>query len=52
MLMLDNDMADEMENLAPHKSAFDLTKPFNVAGALSMPKPVVGTISNWMSSPD
>ena len=50
-LALDNFVAKEYDNLAPHKSVFSLDKPFEVSGNLSMPKPVVSTISSFLHAP-
>jgi hypothetical protein len=49
-LSIDNYTADELESLAPHKSVFDLNSPRSVSKNLSIPKPVVSTIANWMHS--
>lgn len=51
MLPLDEELTQTLRNLDPHKSAFELDKPFTVSGNLSMPKTVVATISNWLDSP-
>jgi hypothetical protein len=45
-------MGHELRHLAPHKSVFDLNEPKVVSGNLSMPKPVIASISNWMHSVD
>jgi hypothetical protein len=50
-LALDNFVAKEYDNLAPHKSVFSLDKPFEVSGNLAMPKPVVTTVNNFMHTP-
>lgn len=47
-LCIDIAMAHDLRHLAPHKSVFDLNSPFKVSGNLSMPKPVVATIANWI----
>lgn len=44
---MDNYTADALQALAPHKSVFDLNTPKKVSSNLSMPKPVVATISHW-----
>jgi hypothetical protein len=49
-LSLDNYVSEELEKLAPHMSVFDLNAPRSVSKNLSMPKPVVATIANWMHS--
>lgn len=46
---MDHVVEKDMYNLAPHKSVFDLDSPYQISGNLSMPKPVINTISNWMS---
>lgn len=51
MLHLDNEMAEALYPLSPHMSVFDLREPRKVSSNLSMPKPVVSTIANWMHSP-
>lgn len=50
-LCVDNYMAKELDDLAPHKSTFDLNKPYNVSANLSMPKTVVSTFSSWLAEP-
>jgi len=45
---LDHWTAEELQRLAPHMSVFDLNAPRQVSKNLSMPKPVVATISNWV----
>lgn len=47
-LTLDHELTNELRNLDPHKSCFELTKPYSISGNLSVPKTVVATISNWM----
>lgn len=49
-LTLDEWTANELEALAPHKSVFNLDQPRVVSRNLSMPKPVVATISNFIHS--
>lgn len=49
-LSLDLLTAEELVKLAPHMSTFDLNDPRRVSKNLSMPKPVVSTIANWMHS--
>lgn len=49
-LSLDNSAAAQLQNLAPHKSTFDFNAPRQVSSNLSMPKPVVSTISSWVHS--
>lgn len=50
-LSLDLMTAEELKALAPHKSVFDLNNPRAVSRNLSMPKPVVATIANWLHHP-
>lgn len=38
--------------LQPHKSVFDMAKPRNVSGVISIPKPVISSINNWYHSTD
>lgn len=47
-LDLDLLTAEELKALAPHKSVFGLNKPKAVSKNLSIPKPVVATIANWV----
>jgi len=49
-LSLDLVTAEQLQNLAPHMSTFDLNEPRRVSKNLSMPKPVVSTIASWMHS--
>lgn len=41
-------MEKEFEHLAPHMSSFSMEKPRSVSNSLAIPKPVVGTIANWL----
>lgn len=47
---LDNRTARDLRELAPHKSTFDMDEPFGISSSLSMTKPVVSTIAEWMHS--
>lgn len=47
-LTIDQRMEKEFESLAPHMSTFSMEKPRTVSDSLAMPKPVVGSISNWL----
>lgn len=49
-LSLDNEVAERLSPLAPHKSVFDLNSPREVSTNLSIPKTVVGTLSQWIHS--
>ena len=49
-LAIDNFLANELRHLAPHKSTFDMAKPYNISNNLSKPKPVIATFSNWMGT--
>lgn len=51
-LSLDNNIAEKLNALAPHKSVFDLNSPRTVSTNLSMPKTVVSTLSGWIHSND
>lgn len=47
-LMLDKKLADGVETLAPHFSAFTLKRPFQVSGDIQFPKPVLSTFANYL----
>ena len=47
--MLDEEMADAADALAPHKSFLDVNNPRSVTSAASIPKPVSSTISCYIS---
>lgn len=49
-IAIDNKMARHWQALAPHKNVFVLSKPREVSGNISIPKPVIATMSNWMRS--
>lgn len=49
-LLLDKDLALEFESLKPHKSVFSLNAPRQVSSNLSMSKPVVSSISDFIES--
>lgn len=50
MMSLDKQTEEALEALAPHKSAFDLDKPKELSRNLSMPKPVVATLANFIDA--
>lgn len=49
MLPIDNFLTQELEPLKPHKSTFNLVKPYDISSNLSIPKPVIASISHWIS---
>lgn len=49
-IAIDNKMAKMWEALYPHKNVFVLNNPREISGNISIPKPVVATISNFVSS--
>ena len=49
MLMLDEEMADAADALAPHKSFLDVNNPRSVTSAASIPKPVSSTTACWIA---
>ncbi len=51
-LSLDLMTAEALQRLAPHMSTFDLNEPRRVSKNLSMPKPVVSSISSWVHDPN
>lgn len=51
-LSIDSYLAKKMEDLAPHKSAFDLSKPRTISRNEAIPNPVVSTIASYIHSPD
>lgn len=50
VLSLDKTMAGLILPLAPHKSAFDISRYRGLSSNNSIPKPVVATISSWLAS--
>ena len=51
-LAIDLMTAEQLRKLAPHMSVFGLDTPRAVTRNLSIPKPVVATIANWIHWPD
>lgn len=49
MAILDVEMHDKLEPLAPHMGTLDLRKPWTVSRNLSIPGPVLNTGNNWLS---
>lgn len=49
-LSIDRRMEDEYEHLDPHMSSFSLENPRKISDSLAIPKPVVGSISNWLEN--
>jgi hypothetical protein len=46
----DNDIVRHWQALAPHKNVFEMTSPREISGNISMPKPVISTMSNFLKS--
>ena len=51
-LPMDNEMTFYLENLAPHKSSFSLSAPKTLSRNMSIPKPVISTMSSWLRYKD
>ena len=49
VLAVDETMARMIEPLAPHKSAFDISRYRGLSSNNSLPKPVIATISAHLS---
>lgn len=49
-IALDNYIAGLWYGLSPHKNVFVLSEPRSISGNIAIPKPVVTTISNFISS--
>lgn len=49
VLTLDNKTTRRFQKLEPHVNGFSMDKPLEVSGNVWLPKPMVATISNWMS---
>ena len=49
MLMLDEEMSDFANAMAPHKNFLDPNNPRSVTNVASIPKPVSSTIGSWVS---
>lgn len=47
-LLTDDHMAEQFEELAPHKNVFDMNEPLKVSSNLTIPAPVMSTVANWM----
>lgn len=51
-LSLDNQYAEHMERLAPFTGVMDLNRPFTVSRNVTLPPPLVATITNWIIEGD
>ena len=51
LISLDDTMAKLMEPLQPHKSAFEISRYRSISSNISIPKPVVATISAHLAAP-
>lgn len=49
-LTIDNHIERLMKPLESHNNVFVLNKPWEVSNNISIPKPVVATISNWIQT--
>lgn len=52
LLMLDDTMADLLYPLSPHYNVVDTSKYRQLTGNMDIPKPVISSISNWLSRTD
>ncbi len=48
-ISLDSELAGMWLNLEPHNNVFVAQEPKKISGNIAMPKPVIATISNWLS---
>lgn len=48
-LLLDHKLAHLMKPLKPHYNVFSLDQPGEFSNNIEMPKPVIATISRWLS---
>lgn len=48
MLAIDNLLAQELGHLDSDRGVMNLNQPRSTSKNISMPKPVVATISNWL----
>ncbi len=48
MIQLDLSLLEPLMNLLPHKSAFDFEAPKELSKNLSLSKPSVSNLNNWM----
>ena len=46
----DNEMVRHWQALAPHKNVFEMTSPREISDNISIPKPVIATMSNFLKS--
>jgi hypothetical protein len=49
-ISLDEKMSNMWYPLSPEFNIFQMTKPFQVSGNISIPKPNIATISSWLES--
>lgn len=49
-IALDNFMADKWYPLEPKFNIMQLTKPMEISGNISIPKPVIASISQWIDA--
>jgi hypothetical protein len=49
-IALDRKMSDMWYPLSPEFNIFQMTKPFQVSGNISIPKPNIATISSWLEN--
>jgi len=49
ILILDKDMYDKLQRLAPHLGVLDLMAPRTISNNVKLPGPVVSTIADWLS---
>lgn len=47
-IAIDDVLASRWQSLRPEYNIYELDKPFKVSSGLSLPKPTVMTISDWI----
>jgi hypothetical protein len=47
-ICIDNFLADKWKTLEPHYNVFEATTPLEISDNISIPKPVISSISNWI----
>jgi hypothetical protein len=51
-ICVDNFLADKWKTLEPHYNVFEATTPLEISDNISIPKPVISSISNWIHTED
>jgi hypothetical protein len=49
-IAIDHKLAELWNPFKPHRNLMEMSSPYKLTGHLSIPKPVISMVSNWLYS--